>query len=68
MHCYCREILGPDLVFVHLKMNKEDKYKRLMHRHDGNTAFVQMMEVKKEVLSVKADHEVIFSPFILSPV
>ena len=45
MHCYCREILGPDLVFVHLKMNKEDKYKRLMHRHDGNTAFVQMMEV-----------------------
>ena len=45
VHCYCREILGPDLVFVHLKMNKEDKYKRLMHRHDGNTAFVQMMEV-----------------------
>ena len=45
MHCYFREILGPDLVFVHLKMNKEDKYKRLMHRHDGNTAFVQMMEV-----------------------
>ena len=42
-----REILGPDLVFIHLKMSKEDQHKRLMERHDGNEEFVQQMEVRQ---------------------
>ena len=42
-----REILGPDLVFIHLKMSKEDQHKRLMERHDGNKEFVQQMEVRR---------------------
>ena len=40
-----REILGPDLTFIHLTMNKEDKLKRLQKRHDGNEQFIAMMEV-----------------------
>ena len=42
-----REILGPDLLFIHLKMSKEDQHKRLMERHDGNKEFVQQMEVRR---------------------
>ena len=40
-----REILGPDLTFIHLTMDKEDKLKRLQKRHDGNEQFIAMMEV-----------------------
>ena len=46
-----REILGPDLVFIHLKMSKEDQHKRLMERHDGNKEFVQQMEVRRSRLT-----------------
>ena len=42
-----REILGPDLTFIHLTMDKEDKLKRLQKRHDGNEQFIAMMEVER---------------------
>ena len=40
-----REILGNQLTFVHLEMDKEDKKKRLIGRHDGEGVFVDMLEV-----------------------
>ena len=40
-----REMLGPELTFVHLTMGFEDKRKRLMKRHEGGETFVEMMEV-----------------------
>lgn len=39
-----REILGPDLVFINLKMSREEKNKRLLKRHSGNEKVVEMME------------------------
>ena len=50
-----REILGPDLVFIHLKMSKEDQHKRLMERHDGNEEFVQQMEVREREVQGATD-------------
>ena len=38
-------ILGPDLVFINLKMSREEKNKRLLKRHSGNEKVVEMMEV-----------------------
>ena len=40
-----REVLGDQLTFVHLEMDKEDKKKRLIGRHDGEGVFVDMLEV-----------------------
>ena len=40
-----REMLGPQLVFINLTMNAEDKKKRLMKRHEGSEQFVKLMEV-----------------------
>ena len=40
-----RKILGDQLTFVHLEMDKEDKKKRLIGRHDGEGVFVDMLEV-----------------------
>ena len=54
-----REILGPDLVFIHLKMNKEDQHKRLMERHDGNEEFVQQMEVREREVHGATDRVVV---------
>ena len=42
-----REMLGPELTFVHLTMGFEDKRKRLMKRHEGGETFVEIMEVIK---------------------
>ena len=38
-------MLGPQLVFINLTMNAEDKKKRLMKRHEGSEQFVKLMEV-----------------------
>ena len=54
-----REILGPDLVFIHLKMSKEDQHKRLMERHDGNEEFVQQMEVREREVHGATDRVVV---------
>ena len=54
-----REILGPDLVFIHLKMGKEDQHKRLMERHDGNEEFVQQMEVREREVHGATDRVVV---------
>ena len=40
-----REVLGDDLICVHLQMEKEDKMKRLLKRHEGAEKFVEIVEV-----------------------
>ena len=34
---FCRDILGPDLTFIHFEMSQEDKKKRLNKRHEEIT-------------------------------
>ena len=46
--------MGPDLVFIHLTMTKEEKCKRLMHRHDGNEQIVEIMENFEKIMN---DHD-----------
>ena len=52
-----REMLGPELTFVHLTMGFEDKRKRLMKRHEGGETFVEMMEVIKHTYRLGTDNE-----------
>ena len=42
---YPRDILGPDLVFIHLTMTDEDRDRRLMERHEGNQQVAKLMKV-----------------------
>ena len=42
-----REVLGDDVVFVNLNMTKEDRKKRLVKRHDGDTSVADMIDVTK---------------------
>ena len=44
----CRSILGPDLVFVILNMDKEDIRKRVKDRHHGDDKAVELMEVNDQ--------------------
>ena len=44
--------MGHDLVFIHLTMTKEEKCKRLMHRHDGNEQIVEVMEKFEKILEI----------------
>ena len=41
-----RKVLGSKLVFITLKMSSEDKYQRLLNRHEGNEQFTDMLQVK----------------------
>ena len=44
-----RDILGPDMTFIHFEMSSEDKKKRLTKRHEGmgegGDKIVDMLEV-----------------------
>ena len=42
---YLRAILGPDLVFINLKMSNDEKHKRLVKRHAKDENLVMIMEV-----------------------
>ena len=40
-----REILGPDLVIINLRMSAEDRRKRVLQRHKGSESAADMMQV-----------------------
>ena len=40
-----REILGPDLVIINLRMSAEDRRKRVLQRHKGSEKAADMMQV-----------------------
>ena len=42
-----RDVLGEDVVFINLSMNKEDRMKRLVKRHDGDASTAEMIDVTK---------------------
>ena len=42
---HCREILGPQLVFILLSMPSEDRRKRIAERHKDDETAVHMMDV-----------------------
>ena len=42
-----REIIGPDLVFVILRMSNEDRRKRVMERHLGDEGISDIMDVRR---------------------
>ena len=41
-----RDILGPNLTFVHLTMDTEERKERLAQRHEGNENFIETLEVQ----------------------
>ena len=42
---YFRDIFGPELVFINLSMNDEDRNGRLMERHEGNEQVAKFLKV-----------------------
>ena len=40
-----RRILGPDVIFILLRMSPEDRRKRVLMRHKGDENVTQMMDV-----------------------
>jgi len=57
-----REVLGEDLICVHLQMEKEDKMKRLLKRHEGAEKFVEIVEaVEKQMDFTENDTELVYS-------
>ena len=40
-----REILGPQLVFINLTMNNNERNQRLLDRHEGDEQIVKLMKV-----------------------
>ena len=40
-----RDMLGEDLVIIHLSMARDDKMERLSKRHAGDDKIAQMVEV-----------------------
>ena len=48
----CREILGPQLVFILLSMPSEDRRKRIAERHKDDETAVQMMDVTTTTLTL----------------
>ena len=60
-----REMLGPELTFVHLTMGFEDKRKRLMKRHEGGETFVEIMEVIKHSEEMKIKDQMMNTHFFL---
>ena len=44
-HIYIRNIFGPELVFINLSMNDEDRNRRLMERHEGNEQVAKFLKV-----------------------
>ena len=60
-----REMLGPELTFVHLTMGFEDKRKRLMKRHEGGETFVEIMEVIKHYEEMKIKDQMMNTHFFL---
>ena len=44
-HIYFRDIFGPELVFINLSMNDEDRNRRLMERHEGNEQVAKFLKV-----------------------
>ena len=42
---YFRDILGPELVFINLCMDDEDRNRRLMERHEGNEQVAKFLRV-----------------------
>ena len=42
---YLREILGPKLIFICLRMSQEDRQERIRTRHKGDESAVALMDV-----------------------
>ena len=42
-----RDILGPDLVFINLWMSAEERRRRILQRHKGDTAAANVMNVRE---------------------
>ena len=54
-NCYTsREIIGPDLVFVILRMSNEDRRKRVVERHLGDENITDIMDVGSQYYLVKS--------------
>ena len=49
---HCREILGPQLVFILLSMPSEDRRKRIAERHKDDETAVHMMDVTTTTLTL----------------
>ena len=47
-----REILGPDLVIINLRMSAEDRRKRVLQRHKGSEKAADMMQVGERTVSI----------------
>jgi len=52
-----RDILGPNLTFVHLTMDTEDRRERLAQRHEGNENLKETLEAFEKVLDITDDTE-----------
>jgi len=52
-----REILGPNLTFVHLTMDKEERSERLAQRHEGNEKFKETLEAFEKILDITDETE-----------
>jgi len=50
-----RELLGDELVFLNLSMEKEDKIKRLLARHGGDEQAVNMFDDYEKVMAAGGD-------------
>ena len=53
-----REILGDDILIINLSMSKDEKRKRLMGRHGGDTKFVDLMEEFEEIIERNGGNDV----------
>ena len=51
-----RDILGPDLVFINLWMSAEERRRRILQRHKGDTAAANVMNVR-EIKSIDPSPE-----------
>ena len=57
MYYYYRDILGEDIIIINLMMPAEEKRKRLLGRHGGDKAFVEMMESFEDIIKKNRGYE-----------
>jgi len=57
-----REVLGDDLICIHLQLDREVKMKRLLERHEGGGKLVDMIEaVEKQMDFTENDTQFVYS-------
>jgi len=52
-----RKVLGSKLVFITLKMSSEDKYQRLLNRHEGNEQFTDMLQSFEKIMNLNDEED-----------